>query len=171
MLRDPTRTVSRAACRGGDQSRKLGGDGQEEGFLGARELPVVGLPHREHAQHAAILHDRYAKEGVVCLLSVLGKITKAWMLLRIRHAERLSRFENHADEPFAPPELDPADRFGVESVGRHQDATCARRLDEVDGAYVDGQGFFDPTHDNSEGTAQAGRAVKFLRDLAQRVEH
>ena len=66
----------------------------------------------------AIFHDRYAKKGVVRLLSILGKIAKARMLLRICQAERLSRFENHADEPFAVPELDPPDRFGVESIGR-----------------------------------------------------
>lgn len=124
------------------------------------------MPHRKHAQHAAILHDRYAKEGVVRLLSVLWKIAKARMLLRIGHAERLPRFENHADKPFALPKLYLPDRSGVEPIGRHQNATCARRVDEIDGAHIDGQVLLDPTHDDSKGAAQAGCAAKLLRDLA-----
>ena len=68
------------------EAREFARNGQEEGFIGLGECTVVRLPHCENAQHSSVTNDRHAKEGVVCLLSVLGKIAKSRVLLRIRRA-------------------------------------------------------------------------------------
>src|ERR1700693_1108009 len=143
-----------------DQACEFARDGQEEGFVGLGECTVVRLPYCENAQHSSVTNDRHAKEGVVCLLSVLGKIAKSRMLLRIRSAQRLSRFDNYADQAFAMPELDPTDCLGIQSIGRHQDTARAGRVDQIDGAHVDGQTFLDPMDDNIERAVQTCRTVK-----------
>ncbi len=65
-------------------------------------------PHRRMATFAALvflqpLDDLRRMLVMVRLLTILEKIAKARKLLRIDHAERLSRIENHTDEPSALP--------------------------------------------------------------------
>jgi hypothetical protein len=89
----------------------------------------------------------------------------------IRRAQRLSRFDNHADEAFAMPELNPTDCLGIQSIGRHQGTVRAGRVDQIDGAHVYSQAFLDPMHDNIERAVQTCRTVKLVRDSAQGIEH
>jgi hypothetical protein len=157
--------------RMGDHARQLGGAGDEEGLLVFVEAALFDLLDHQHAEHAALVDDRYTEEGAVEFFADAGQEQEAGVGLGVVEIERFFAGGDLADQALVRRQADLADEAGVQAFVGHEHITAAVRISQVHGADFGAHDVAHPPHDDIERDLQVIGGVDFLHDTAQGVEH
>ena len=157
--------------RVGDNTGKLGRQGDQERLFAFVKASALGLLHDEYAEHIALVNDGYTEEGVKGLFAQALKQLEARVVLGAFQVDRLFALGDESDEAIARTKACNPHLVLVEALGCAQHIAAAAGISEVHAAHLRAHRVAHAAHDDLQRIAQAFGGVYLLNDMAQRFQH
>ena len=135
------------------QGRKLRPDShQQPCLIGRKRARLARLDDQHPLQHAAF-YQGHTQEGVIGILTRLGKELEPWMGKRVAHHDGRHSLRHQAGQPLIQTHAHPADTFRLESDGGAEHEFAVSPLEKIDRANVRVEASLDEAHYVPEGLA------------------
>src|SRR5690554_3436255 len=147
----------------GDYTGQLGRNGNQKGFFTFVEAPgAFPLLNHQHAQHPAVVDNRYTQKGAEPLFTGFRKVTVARMRRGIFKVDGLFPGAHKTHKTLRIGQADLAYGFLVQALGGHQNIAVRRGVEQVYGADFRVHGFLHPRYNDIQRLVQVTGAVHLL---------